>query len=239
MLLTLRSLAGSGPVVGVPRVARVLIVAPHPDDESIGCGGTSALLAAAGTEVSLLVATDGEATQGSALSASRLGACRRSEVIRAADLLGIATPTFLGLPDGHLSEHTESLATSLAEQIHRCHPEILFVPSPLEDHVDHRAVNTALLRTTLPRPLEVWGYETSIPVPANRIVDITAVVAKKEAALAAHATATLAFDISAILGLNRYRSIHGLMGRGWAEGFLSGSATDYLGLLRTINERPQ
>jgi len=216
-----------------------LIVAPHPDDESIGCGGTAALLSAAGTEVSLLVATDGEATLGSALPASRLGACRRSEVIRAAAVLGVATPTFLGLPDGHLSERTESLATALAEEIQRCRPEILFVPSPLEDHVDHRAVNTALLRTTLPRPLEVWGYETSTPVPANRIIDITAVVAKKEAALAAHATAKLAFDISAILGLNRYRSIHGLMGRGWAEGFLSGSAADYLGLLHTISERSQ
>lgn len=237
MLLILRSLAGSGPVVGVPRVARVLIVAPHPDDESIGCGGTAALLAAAGTEVSLLVATDGEATQGSALDASRIGACRRSEVIRAAALLGIATPTFLGLPDGRLSERIESLATSLAKQIQRCRPDILFVPSPLEDHADHRAVNTALLRTTLPPRLEVWGYETSTPVPANRIIDVTAVLAKKEAALDAHATAKLAFDISAILGLNRYRSIHGLMGRGWAEGFLSGSAPDYVGLVRTINER--
>jgi LmbE family N-acetylglucosaminyl deacetylase len=221
-------------VVGLPKVSRALIVAPHPDDESIGCGGTAALLAAAGTDVTVVIATDGEATRGSDLPPASLAARRREEAMRAARLLGVRAPTFLGLPDGALSDRTAELCRALTAELRRALPELLLVPSPLEEHPDHRAVNTALLQAGLDGAFEVWGYETSTPLPANRIVDITAVLAQKEAALAAHATASLAFDITAIVGLNRYRSVHGLMGRGWAEAYLGGSAAEYLSLVGAV-----
>jgi LmbE family N-acetylglucosaminyl deacetylase len=245
-LLTLRSLCGTGPVVGLPTVSRALIVAPHPDDESIGCGGTAALLTAAGAEVGVVFATDGEATRGSDLPPAKLAPRRRDEARRATQLLGIRAPVFLGLPDGALSERTSELSRALTDELRRARPELLLVPSPLEEHPDHRAVNTALFQAAqagqaglaglhgLHGPFEVWGYETSTPLPANRIVDITSVLAQKEEALAAHATASLAFDITAIVGLNRYRSVHGLMGRGWAEAYLGGSATEYLSLVGAV-----
>ena len=122
------------------------------------------------------------------------------------------------------------LAAALAELVTRLAPDVLFVPWFADGHADHGACTRGLARAGLPSGLEVWGYETWTPLPANRIVDITGVVEAKEAALAAHETAYLAFDIGATLGLSRYRSVHGLMGRGYAEAFLAAPLARYLEL---------
>jgi hypothetical protein len=98
--------------------------------------------------------------------------------------------------------------------------------------VTRSSCSRALASSGLAPDTQVWAYETWTPLPANRIVDITAAFSAKEAAVAAHVTAHLAFDVGATLGLNRYRSVHGLMGRGYAEGFLAAPVGDYLDLVR-------
>ena len=60
-----------------------------------------------------------------------------------------------------------------------------------------------------------------ITLTANRIVDVTSVFDRVQQALAAHETAHLAFDVGAMLSLHRYRSVHGLNGRGYAEAYLA------------------
>ena len=110
-------------------------------------------------------------------------------------------------------------------------PEALFVPWFLDGHPDHQALSDALgLVPTLPADMEVWGYETWTALVPNRVVDITTVIDRKREALAMHETAALAFDISAGLGLSRWRSVHGLLGRGHAEAFLALPAHRYLAL---------
>jgi LmbE family N-acetylglucosaminyl deacetylase len=228
-LLAARSLRGEGPIVGVPAFRRVLVIAPHPDDESIGCGGLLALLAAAGCAIDVVFATDGEATRGSPLPAAELAAARRGEAEAACRVLGVTSaPRSLGLADGHLAEHTVALTEHLRPLAAAA--DALLVPWFGDGHPDHRAASEAV--AALGGDAEVWGYETWTPLPANRLVDITPVIQRKEDAIAAHATAHLAFDVSASLGLNRYRSLHGMMGRGWAEAFLAAPAAAYADLVR-------
>ena len=230
-LLALRSLRGDGPIVGTPTFRRALVVAPHPDDESVGCGGLVALLADAGCDVDVVFATDGEATIGSPLPAQELSATRRAEAAAACRILGVTrAPRFLGLPDGALSAHGDELAAAVRAAVAETSPEVVLVPWFGDGHPDHRAVADAV--GAAGADAEVWGYETWTPLPANRIVDVSAVVDRKRDAIAAHATAHLAFDVGAIVGLNRYRSLHGLMGRGWAEAYLAASSEAYAGLLR-------
>jgi len=233
LLLTLRSMAGNGPLVGLPRCRRALVLAAHPDDESLGCAGTIALLADTGTTVSLLVATDGEATRGSSLPPAQTAARRRAEGERSAALLG-ASARFLGMPDGCLTERRAELANAIARCIAELRPDIVFLPWFLDGHPDHRAVSDAFVTTVvgLAPGIEAWGYETWTPLPPNRLVDITAVVDRKRASLAAHATAHLAFDVDAGLGLARWRSMHGLLGEGYAEAFLALDAPAYADLAR-------
>src|SRR5581483_10221463 len=185
LLLTLRSMAGNGPLVGLPRCRRALVLAAHPDDESLGCAGTIALLADTGTTVSLLVATDGEATRGSSLPPAQTAARRRAEGERSAALLG-ASARFLGMPDGCLTERRAELANAIARCIAELRPDIVFLPWFLDGHPDHRAVSDAFVTTVvgLAPGIEAWGYETWTPLPPNRLVDITAVVDRKRASLA-------------------------------------------------------
>lgn len=230
VLLTARSVIGDGPLVGLPALRRVVVLSAHPDDESLGCGGTMALLADAGAEVSLVIATDGEATHGSAVTGEETARRRRDEALRAGKILGADT-SLLGHPDGGLTDCVEHLAADLGAVLAERRPEALFLPWFGDGHPDHQALSDALaLIPRLPDGLEVWGYETWTALVPNRVVDITTVIDRKRKALATHETAALAFDLNAGLGLSRWRSVHGLLGRGHAEAFLALPAARYLAL---------
>ena len=239
-LLALRSLAGSGPVLGRPPLRRVLVLAAHPDDESMGCGGTIALLTDAGADVSVVFASDGEATIGATRSPQVTAALRRQEATAASRILGVdGPPVFLGHPDGALPQAVEALAASLTALVAEQHPEAVFLPWFLDGHEDHRAMTDVLARADLPADLEFWGFEVWTPLPVTRLVDITAVENRKRGALAAHRTAHAAFDVSAALHLSRWRSVHAQMGSGSAEAFITAPVRTYLELAAFAAPIPQ
>lgn len=233
-LLALRSLPGDGPVIGLPHFSRVLVVVAHPDDESIACAGTMALLADAGATVTLLAATDGEATIGSPHEPAETGRRRRAELERSAAILGVHAVEGASLPDGHLHEHRPALADALAEAIARLRPDVVFAPWVGDGHRDHRAVAFALadaLRHAGTDDLQVWGYETWAAVPHNRLVPIEDAVDRKRASIAVHETASLAFELESGLGLSRWRAMHGLLGEGHGEAFLAADRAGYLDIV--------
>jgi len=228
ILLALRSMPGDGPLIGEPPFRSAAVVAAHPDDESLGCAGTLALLRRRGTPVTVAFATDGEATIGAPTRPAETARRRRAEAVAACAALGIEDVRFWGMPDGGLPDRIPELASHVAQLV--AHHDGLLLPWFLDGHPDHEALSAALADAVVPRHLEVWGYETWTPLPANRVVDITTAWDEKKAAIAAHVTARQAFDLEAALGLNRWRSIHGLMGRGYAEGFLAAPVADFLAM---------
>jgi LmbE family N-acetylglucosaminyl deacetylase len=233
---TIRSLRGPGAVIGLPLFRRVLVVAPHPDDESLGCGGTMALLADSGASVTTLTATDGEATMGAKRPPEETARRRRAEAERAAAAVG-ATPRFLGLGDARLAEQVDELTAALQTAIAELEPEAVFAPWLLDGGSDHRAVADAMATAVEDSAeTQVWGYEVWTALVPNRIVEITSVIERKRAAVAAHETASQALDLSASDGIARWRSMNGLGGRGWAEAFLALSATQYQALAAELRE---
>jgi LmbE family N-acetylglucosaminyl deacetylase len=124
----------------------LVVVAPHPDDETLGLGATIAQLSASGVDVTVVSVTDGgSAYPGlSAPDRSRLERTRRSELHRAADHLGVSAPISLGLPDGQLSAIEDELAATLTD-ILRSRPSGTWCAATWrgDGHPDHEAVGRA------------------------------------------------------------------------------------------------
>lgn len=220
VLNAVASARGSGPLVSEPPPARTLVLCAHPDDE-LGCAGTIALLAVRGAQLQVVYATRGDGTRGSPYSAEETGRRRAAETAEACAALGVGTPRFLDFADGSLPERLPDLVSVVVDLVAEFEPQQIFVPWFSDGHADHRALSQAVADAELPESLEIWAYEWWTALVPNRLVDITAVWSRKERAASCHKTAAKAFDVTAWLGMSRWRSLHGLHGEGYGEAFIA------------------
>lgn len=117
-----------------------LVLAPHPDDEVIGCGGTIARKIGRGAEVTVIFLTDGQ----NGVLASRgqtAAAVRQREALNAAAVLGVPRDRviFCGFEDGRLAEHVERATSDVRRVASDLEIKEVFVPYRREDHPDHVA----------------------------------------------------------------------------------------------------
>ena len=136
---------------------RVLVLAAHPDDEVLGCGGMIAAHAARGDSVKVLVLTDGGAREQ-----------REAESRAAVSRLGTVEIAFSGLPDGRLGGESQ-LVGLLERELAACAPELVYAPAPSELHSDHRALSRALLAALASRPstrLHLYGTNRQVTAQA-------------------------------------------------------------------------
>lgn len=192
---------------------RIVVIAPHPDDESLGCGGLIAALAADRREILVVFITDGAGSHPNspAWPAARLSEQRRQEGWNAVSRLGVRTPPplFLNLPDAAMpnleSPEGQAAVARLSDELMAFRTDLMLLPWRRDPHRDHRDAwalahaalaragdaGAAAQRSTAPRPamLEyaVWldelGAEGDHPQPG-------------EAEL-------VAFDIAPVLALKR------------------------------------
>src|SRR5689334_3911187 len=116
---------------------RVLVISPHPDDESIGCGGTLRKHVLGGDEVRVVFLTSGE-KGGHGLPPEETAPLREQEAVAAAKILGLARLEFWRQPDGEL-EATPEVASRLLDLLAAFRPHLVYAPHDREMHPDHRA----------------------------------------------------------------------------------------------------
>ncbi len=218
----------------LPQGGRLAVVAPHPDDESIGAGGLIALWVQAGRRAQVVVATDGAAGH-PALRAATLTPAdraalvsettvrRRTECDAALRVLG-AQGRWLDGTDGELWRDEARLVRALEAEWKVFRPDCLVVPFPADRHRDHAVAARIAARAgmaALPEDTTVLCYEVWSPCPANVVLDISAVAAEKDRAIACHASQIASTDyVMAVQGLNQYRAITaGLPSGSRAEAF--------------------
>jgi len=205
----------------------VLCVAPHPDDETAGCGGMLAFHARAGDPVTVAVLTDGARGSHRRDRDEAYVRLRQAEAVAALAVLGLPRPEFLELPDGGLAAVAD-LRARLAALIRRTGARTVYAPSPFEIHPDHVAAAVAAVGAAADAAPDarVLLYEIGVPVPANVLVDITPVAELKFRALRSYASQLAANDFLAKSeGLNRYRTVNvDLPGVAFAEGYAAGRA---------------
>lgn len=200
----------------------VVIIAPHPDDESIGCGGTICVHAARGDRLTAVFLTSGEFGLRN-LPRAEAWRVREREAEKAAGILGLSAITFLRGPDHQLADARDQTAHALMPVLQREQPEVVYQTHPCDWHPDHRAalpiVQQALREGGLSTPT-LLSYEVLTPLTEyDRVEDITPMMARKLRAVRAHRSQVgqLRYD-RAVRALNEYRGVVAQAGR-YAEVF--------------------
>ena len=118
-----------------------LVVAPHPDDDTLGCGGTIARKRRLGVDVAVAVLTDGAFANRDLIDRAELTAIRGREEIASLDQLGVGPHRawFLGFRDGALRQDEAAAAAQLVPILEEVRPAEVFVTAADDGHPDHEA----------------------------------------------------------------------------------------------------
>lgn len=188
----------------LPDAKRVLVLAAHPDDETLGCGGTIVLHKKAGAEISVVVLTDGAKVN---VRGEDIKSLRRAEANEVAGILGIDNIYFFDIPDMELKDHIKFARDKVFELVDDCKPDLIYAPSPVDFHPDHRAVFW-LAMGIAKKGIKIAFYEIYMPVRFNMLIDITEVMPLKGKAFSVYVNSLLgnpAHFRRAFKGLNAYR----------------------------------
>jgi LmbE family N-acetylglucosaminyl deacetylase len=158
-----------------------MVLAPHQDDETLGCGGTVALKRRQGADVTVVFMMDGSRSHVPLITAEELSALRHGEALAALRRLGVPDDRVLtfDFPEGHLSQHVDEAVDRLVDALVATAPEELFIPVGAEPNKDHAHTNL-VARRALKRwgqrvvvyeyPVWCWYHWPSVPLPLTRRV---------------------------------------------------------------------
>jgi LmbE family N-acetylglucosaminyl deacetylase len=210
-LLTLRRATHRLPVqLETLRRQRVLVVAPHMDDEVIGCGGTLLLHRALQSEVRVVFVSDSSGAVDDPVRAENLRRTRRAEMLQVKEMLALGSVVELGFADGSLMSHEKAIASHLADELRAFQQTQVLCPFPGDGHADHQSAALALgLGSGLADwHGEVLAYEVWSTLWPNMAIDIGAVADEKARLIRTYASEMGDRDYAgAVLGLNRYRGM--------------------------------
>lgn len=163
------------------RVAQrsALVLAPHPDDETLGCGGVILRKVAAGTPVTVVIVSDGRHSHRSEyLTPQGVAELRYAEMVEAGRRLGLPADCLhqLGFEDRRLTEHEDELVEVVDSLVAELRPDEVYVTGAFEPHPDHsalgRAARHALQRHRQPPllleyPIWMWSqmWDTGVDAP--------------------------------------------------------------------------
>jgi LmbE family N-acetylglucosaminyl deacetylase len=214
---------------------RVLAIAAHPDDEVLGCGGTLALHARAGDEVTAVIACEGESLR---YGPSGVGQAEHSR--RAAEMLGLIESRQLGFPDQRLDTLSLlELIVPLERTVRAVRPTVVYCQFGSDANRDHELLFRAALVAT--RPLEAciegvyvfdtassteWGYPREFK--PDTWVDISQTLEQKLCAMACYESEVRPYPHPRSLDALRHR------GRAWGNQCCMDAAEVFMTVRRTL-----
>ncbi len=196
---------------------RVLVLAPHPDDEIFGCGAALADLRARGADLLVCVLTDGAGGEADPEVRRRVADLRLEESGAALALLGGGRLLKGSFRDRELADAGLALVQALEAFLAEAGADLVFSPSPVEIHPDHRAAASALITLGACAPAgseasrllaraTIAFYELSQPIRPNFLFDCGPHWETKRRAMAVFASQNAERDYTAFVsGLNAYR----------------------------------
>jgi LmbE family N-acetylglucosaminyl deacetylase len=224
-------------VVKAPFGKSMLVVAPHQDDEVIGCGGALALQLRSGHAAAIVMLHDGaDGYDEQGFSRQALMELRNEESRRAAAAIGLEPPRFLNHQNlaASIPQAAEQVRSMIAER----RADAVFIPFVLDAHPDHRTANLILAEAlkNIPWNVRVFGYEVwGLCIP-NVLVIIDDAMEDKMKMLSCFTYANGAVDyVHSTKGLNMFHSR--MLGAGeckYAERFFELPRKEYIELVERI-----
>lgn len=212
-------------LLDTPHGTNITVLAPHPDDEMIGPGGTLIKASKSGANIHVIYLTSGNEKE---------AADREKESRNICDKLGWKT-SYLKNPLGKEDWNTNTLKDALNVQKKI---DVLMLPFLTDDHPDHRYANKYLmqaLNTNTLQNIEIWAYQVYSAVIPNVVIDITEQKDIKANYIKQYKTQMKSRDWSNFaLGLNAWTS-RWLIAHGkpkWAEGFFVTPIQEYMSIVK-------
>ena len=209
----------------LPDRARVLVFAPHPDDEWIGCGGTLAKLVQNDCAIRVVIVTDGAQGDPECRFAGNVSEMRRRETTGVLNALGIHDVSFLDYPDGELGSQAKFLVEAVAEVYDEYAPDWVLTTSLGEHHRDHVCTGYIVMRHWLKSGARerLFAYEIYGSIRLDWLVDISQVMNLKRKLLQRYVIPLSYVDYeAACVSMARFRGV--LLGtpsqKCMAEGFM-------------------
>ena len=211
--LPLPLFAQPAPLALPPAGSTVLVLAPHADDETFGCGGTIARLVDAGVRVVVAIVTDGARGDPENYCGGDVVRVRREEALAAARILGVQETVFLDFPDGEV-QADDALQAALLALLEELRPAWVFAPDENDAHRDHVAVALAAQRAcgqwaAQGNALRGFAYEIWSPIAADAFVALPAeALGRKQTAMRVYKLPLRYVDyVASMEALVRYRAL--------------------------------
>jgi LmbE family N-acetylglucosaminyl deacetylase len=198
-----------------------LIIAPHPDDESLGCGGSIAKHIKAGSRVKVIFLTDGDKGDFEKRFGDDYVKIRRLSARKAMEILGVKNYEFWGYVDRELHSVENEIKDRLIKVTETFLPSLIYAPSLFEAHPDHRSSFKAVWELREKSGITVVLYEVLMALYPNILVDISDEIEQKKMAIECYYTEVYYNDyVTKIEGLNRFRTATLAKSVKYTEGFI-------------------
>lgn len=199
----------------LPTGNRIIVLAPHPDDETFGCGGAILQLVEMKKDIKVIFLTSGDKADPNhkankiihdKMHITDYSLMREDEAKKALYVLSVTDYVFLRYPDRELHLYYNQIYEQLKGLINDYRPDTIYSPSPIELNPDHRTC--AQLSLALQNSFKIAFYEVTSPLRPNQLVDITNYYDKKMTALSQYNSQIGLIDYSYyISALNRFRAL--------------------------------
>lgn len=203
---------------------KVLVLAPHQDDESIGCGGTIIKHSKLGGTIEIVFCTSG-------------GEERMREAKEAAKILGSRINHFLQFDIRSLYKNTGKLADRFTELFNRLNPDIIFMPFMIDKHQDHIAISKAFAKAYKNKSIDslIYAYSVWTTLIPNVVIDITEQQEQKKQAINCYTTQMADRDyVTMAESISKYWSVVKGKNTQYCEPFFKATAGEYVSLIKKI-----
>lgn len=201
----------------------VLVIAPHQDDESIGCGGTIIKHVRDGGHLEIVFCTSDNA--------------RAEETREATKILGSRVNHFLQFEVGSLHSLNSALVSRFTNVFEKACPDVIFLPFMLDNHADHIAISRAFAKSYKQNPIDclVYAYPVWNTLMPNVVYDITSVWEDKKRAIECYKSQTATRDyVKMASSIAQFWAIVKGKNIEYAETFFKATAKEYISLVKKV-----